>query len=1200
MAALQALQARWCGLGISSAVQIPTSNSPPGPASCTLRKSTLMNVDADKAGLHIVQFDGLKSTSRSTQLPTRRLSINTPKCSQASLAVRAEQKSDDGRVQLRLKVDLQVQFGERVAVLGSPKWLGRWEHPVEMTWSESGWILDVAGAGGEEAEFKFLILGTDGGEGTAWEDGHNRHLKLPDASGQAFELLAKWSSSHDQADLKPLGEAQLNVPQKTQESAPVKEQQPQQKQTQNGDEGSDFVNRWQGKEASFMRSNDHSHDRHGKWDTEGLQGAALHLVGGDQKAGNWWRKLEVVKELVQGKQESGAELLDALVHSAIYLQWINSGQIVCVEDGGHHRPNKHAEISRHIFRSLERLTSTKGVSPEEVMVIRKIHPRLPAFTAEFTASVPLTRIRDIAHRNDIPHDLKQEIKHTIQNKLHRNAGPEDLVATEALLRRVSSPPGQYSEAFVEQLRIFYRELKDFFNAASLTEQLEAVRDSLDDSGTHALDSFLAAKQRLDGGGNLEGLVGALHALTGLRAALLAGLRSGLRNDASDASIAMRQKWRLAEIGLEDYSFVLLSQVGNAVEAAGGAPALAAKASAGRGGSHWNHALGATVLGVRQLGLSGWQQPECIAIENELAAWQEAGLDQAAPEEEKKEWALRLKATLDRARRLAEAYSEALLRLYPAAAQTLGRSLDIPDNTVRTYTEAEIRASVVFQLAKQCSLLLKAVRALAGSEGWDPLMTGSAVGVLTVVDRIVPGALPAHAENNAVVLLVKEADGDEEVKAAGPNVAGVILCHELPHLSHLGVRARQEGVVFVTCDDEDRIADVRALEGKAVRLDASSESVTVVAHEGALPDAKVLAAEGVSAAVDAVAASGQSAPSTGSQPKKVVHGKAGAVLELADADVAQTGAKAAACGELARLSQSSTAQKGTFQVPAGVCIPFGAMEEVLRSSGSFDRFADLVAKTESAAVAGGELDGVCNELRELVLAQQVPKAVVDKVAAAFPADARLIVRSSANVEDLAGMSGAGLYDSIPNVRPSEAEDFGKAVAGVWASLYTRRAVLSRRVGGVKQADAAMAVLVQQMLAPDVSFVLHTRSPVDGDENVVQAELALGLGETLASGTRGSPWRLATNKTDGSTRTLAFANFSELLSVSSSTAADGTMVSKVADYSKQALSRSSDARKDLGRRLAAVGQYLEKELGCAQDIEGCLVGDDIYIVQARPQP
>jgi hypothetical protein len=40
--------------------------------------------------------------------------------------------------------------------------------------------------------------------------------------------------------------------------------------------------------------------------------------------------------------------------------------------------------------------------------------RLPSFTEAYTASTPLTRIRDIAHRGDIPHELKQEIKHTIQ------------------------------------------------------------------------------------------------------------------------------------------------------------------------------------------------------------------------------------------------------------------------------------------------------------------------------------------------------------------------------------------------------------------------------------------------------------------------------------------------------------------------------------------------------------------------------------------------------------------------------------------------------------------------------------------------------------------------------------------------------------------------------------------------------------------
>lgn len=66
--------------------------------------------------------------------------------------------------------------------------------------------------------------------------------------------------------------------------------------------------------------------------------------------------------------------------------------------------------------------------------------------------------------------------------------------------------------------------------------------------------------------------------------------------------------------------------------------------------------------------------------------------------------------------------------------------------------------------------------------------------------------------------------------------------------------------------------------------------------------------------------------------------------------------------------------------------------------------------------------------------------------AFGEGATVIVRSSANVEDLAGMSGAGLYDSIPNIAPKDPQQLEAAIKGVWASLYTRRAALSRHAAG----------------------------------------------------------------------------------------------------------------------------------------------------------
>ena len=44
------------------------------------------------------------------------------------------------------------------------------------------------------------------------------------------------------------------------------------------------------------------------------------------------------------------------------------------------------------------------------------------------------------------------------------------------------------------------------------------------------------------------------------------LDAGLRNDASDTAIAMRQRWRLCEIRAEEYAFVLLSRFINSLAA----------------------------------------------------------------------------------------------------------------------------------------------------------------------------------------------------------------------------------------------------------------------------------------------------------------------------------------------------------------------------------------------------------------------------------------------------------------------------------------------------------------------------------------------------------------------------------------------------------------------------------------------------------
>ncbi|MEU4335425.1 PEP/pyruvate-binding domain-containing protein [Micromonospora lupini] len=167
-----------------------------------------------------------------------------------------------------------------------------------------------------------------------------------------------------------------------------------------------------------------------------------------------------------------------------------------------------------------------------------------------------------------------------------------------------------------------------------------------------------------------------------------------------------------------------------------------------------------------------------------------------------------------------------------------------------------------------------------------------------------------------------------------------------------------------------------------------------------------------------------------------------LIDLADADVATSGGKAAV---LARLLRAG------MPVPPGFVVPVAAYEQ-----------------------AAGDL----------------PAVLVDEIARTLPrlGAGHLAVRSSATGEDTAHATAAGQHDTYLGVRgPDQVAD---AVHGCWASLWSERAVAYRR----RQRDTtppSIAVLVQRLVDADVAGVLFT-----GDE--IRLEASWGLGESVVSG------------------------------------------------------------------------------------------------------
>jgi hypothetical protein len=185
-----------------------------------------------------------------------------------------------------------------------------------------------------------------------------------------------------------------------------------------------------------------------------------------------------------------------------------------------------------------------------------------------------------------------------------------------------------------------------------------------------------------------------------------------------------------------------------------------------------------------------------------------------------------------------------------------------------------------------------------------------------------------------------------------------------------------------------------------------------------------------------------------------------------------------------------------------------------------------------------------------IADLVAGAVADAVAGL--ADGAVAVRSSSVVEDQSESSAAGQFESVLDVRGTEA-----LVAAVGEVLASRV-----RAGA---ADEPIAVLVQPMVRPDRAGVAFGVDPVSGrsDRRVVTA-------------VRGSPAALVSGEVDGSRWVL-----DEHDHVVTHDDPDGV--------------RAGHA---LLRSLADLLRRVEDLFGGPQDVEWAQIGDGLVLLQSRP--
>lgn len=441
-----------------------------------------------------------------------------------------------------------------------------------------------------------------------------------------------------------------------------------------------------------------------------------------------------------------------------------------------------------------------------------------------------------------------------------------------------------------------------------------------------------------------------------------------------------------------------------------------------------------------------------------------------------------------------------------------------------------------------------------------LNTGLGVGRVHIIDKLTPtGAIPDTVEvgDNEIIIL-------RDLPVSLPPVRGIIVAKPSSPLSHINILAKGWNIPNVYIKDADKV--FREYDTFWYKLDALGDRYTL---------------ERVEKGSDIPKPPDQQVP-----PSNLDVTRLAGLREMRAKDSVIYGSKSANLGEMLNKRLVGVT------IPDGFTVPFHWYKKFMEDNGFNEKIETLMDNNDfvhnprvrrqkleefRAAIQNGKFDP---KLRAEVIRRWKLQLGGRPV----------FVRSSSNSEDLPNFSGAGLYSSVPNV--VEADKLIEAIKKVWASLWKFEAYDARVRNYVSQSDVYMSALVQVGVDMDKGGVMITRDPFNPDRNAVYISAVCGHNSKVVDNV-GIPEQILFNPRSNSVALLTLSQQESALAFDPKGDLKET-VDKCAGESKRVL---SDAQ---ARALARVAMNIKTAFGGQkeQDIEWGLIGDRIYVVQARP--
>ena len=301
----------------------------------------------------------------------------------------------------------------------------------------------------------------------------------------------------------------------------------------------------------------------------------------------------------------------------------------------------------------------------------------------------------------------------------------------------------------------------------------------------------------------------------------------------------------------------------------------------------------------------------------------------------------------------------------------------------------------------------------------------------------------------------------------------------------------------------------------------------------------------------------------------------------------------------------------FDVPRGFIVSTNAYREFVKGNALEGVIKQELEELESEGT--DELENSSQAIREAFLQGDIPARIHLEILSAYAEIGNgesevgdrtpVAIRSSATAEDLPDLSFAGQQDTYLNVIGEE--PILQAVVNCWSSLWTARAIGYRMRNHISHDEAALAVVVQEMVQSDVSGVLFTANPLTGALNESVIDATFGLGEALVSGQVEPDHFVVSSSAQSGVPSESRGTQSKrdsMFSVASKTLGAKSIATRSkAGGGVESIEEQSSERQTLTEsqitQLAETGQRIQKEYGAPQDIEWAFADGKLYILQAR---